>query len=582
MTSLDFQQPFRAGDVVAYRRFEQPGWIALPRTMEIGRRADGSPDFQIDLVRARDASLAGYGAIDFRAVPAVALGDVQRAVDTTDVRVGEFGSGWLRLLIREPGRQTATRVVPPIAIASNGLGAFRLAATLTADAASLLKNALLQGLVLAEAWAEMRVDGIAPRVAGTVDVDGDRLRRALPPMTSANAIRRSDVVAALVKPGVVSGLPAASDPVDATEAIADRLRVLAGTFVPSPDTDVTEWWQLTLGAGETRLRWDLREAVAATRIQTLRFDPFALVRQALERGGLDRLIATREVIDLRTGDVPVLVTANLPDTRTPILSCGVDLDAPARLPDRPAAIRETVELVAPLDRQEVVLRFSANEAAEYGIQTFAIVQTAGGLREWRSTRDVRAGRDLRLTTDDFDMRFIPVTASPQLVEAGVVSVSAAWGGDSQVVLLGDRRTDTLVVPRSATVVRCTCLLTRDGRTVTADVPLRDGALSVDLGLFREFGPHTVSIEVAFAPGSSLVALEVKPEAADDRAALVLSFTPVSSVRQFTWLAASPFAPGFRFRPYRTSGALSAWSDPQSAFDTLRLDAAAFALPGQPA
>jgi hypothetical protein len=580
---LDYQRPRRVGDIVAYRRFERAGgWLVLPQTMTMAVRPDGSPDFQIDLVRARDASLAGYGAIDLRVRPGVDLDSARRALGDDDVQIGGVRGGWLRLLVREPGKTGGTTVVPPLAFAPNGLGVVRLAAMLTAEAASLLKNALVEGIVLVEAWAELCVDGVSPRVDATVEIDVDALRRALPADASSAPVRRSDVIAALVKPGVLSGAPAAGDALEIADAVADRLRVLAATLVPSPGTDVVEWWALRLEDGQARLRWDLREAVTATRVHPLRFDPVALVRQATAAGGLDRLVVTRDVIDLRTGDVPVLVTANIPEKRSPVFRCGVDLDAPARLPDRPSAIRETIELEPPLDRRDVLMRFSARESPEYGVQTFVVVQTNGGVREWRSARVAHTGRDVRLTPDDFAVRFLPVQASPQLLAAGDVAVTATWDGDSQHLAIADAAGDTLVVPRAAATVTCTCVVTKDGRAIRADAPVGDGPIVLDLPLFRESGSHAIDIVVTFADGPSLVAIELKPEAAADRDAVVVSFTPAAATRRWTWLASSPFTPGFRYRLFTAGAAPGPWSAPQSPFDALHLDARALVESRQPA
>jgi hypothetical protein len=540
--------------------------------MTIAMRADGAPDFQIDLVRARDASLDGYGAIDLRLTPSLDLDSVRRALGDDDVETSRVSGGWLRLLVREPDKTGATVVVPPLAVASNGLGLVRLAAMLTADAASLLKRALLEGLVLVEAWAELRVDGVSPRMAAAVEVDGAALRQALATDPSSGPVKRADVVAALLKPGVSSGAPASADAMEVADAVADRLRTLAAELVPSPGLEITEWWRLTLDEGSTRWRWDLRDVVTATRVVPLRFDPVALVRQASANGGLDRLVVTREVIDLRTGDVPVLITANLPDARSPVLSCGVDLDAPARLPDRPAAIRETVELEPPLDRRDVVLRFSPREPPGYGVQTFVVVRTDSGVHQWRSARVAHMGRDLRLTPDDFAVRFVPVRPSPQLLSAGDLAVTAAWEGDSQHLAIADAAGDTFVVPRTAAAVTCTCVVTKDGRAIRADVPVGDGPIALDLSLFREAGSHTVAIDVAFSDGVPLVAIELKAEAASDRDAVVVSFTPAAATRSWTWLASSPFTPGFRYRVFAADVAPGPWSAPQSPFDALHLDA----------
>jgi hypothetical protein len=110
----------------------------------------------------------------------------------------------------------------------------------------------------------------------------------------------------------------------------------------------------------------------------------------------------------------------------------------------------------------------------------------------------------------------------------------------------------------------------------------DGPIALDLPLFREAGSHTVQIDVTFPDGVSLVAIELKPEAADDRDATVVSFTPASATRRWTWLASSPLTPGFRYRPFTGGAAAVAWSAPQSPFDALRLDARALVESRPPA
>jgi hypothetical protein len=117
-------------------------------------------------------------------------------------------------------------------------------------------------------------------------------------------------------------------------------------------------------------------------------------------------------------------------------------------------------------------------------------------------------------------------------------------------------------------------VTKDGRTISADAPAGDGAIALDLPLFREAGSHTVQIDVAFSDGVPLVAVELKPEAASDRDAVVVSFTPAAATRSWTWLASSPFTPGFRYRVFTTGAAPARWSDPQSPFEALHLDARA--------
>src|SRR6185503_14540123 len=97
-----------------------------------------------------------------------------------------------------------------------------------------------------------------------------------------------------------------------------------------------------------------------------------------------------------TGFNTIYVTANLPEARSPVLSCGVDVVADPAPPHRMQAIRETVEFVAPDDGGEISMRFAPGETRRCSFETFLVVETSGGVTEWRAPRKAHAGGDLRL------------------------------------------------------------------------------------------------------------------------------------------------------------------------------------------
>lgn len=578
----DFQNVLRSGGLAIYRQFQRPGcWVIFPHALDIALKGDGTPDFQLDLVRSAEPGLAGYGVVDFRVRPVVGLAEAQKAVPDGQVYPGNFLGGWLRLLAREPGATESAVLMPPLSLAANSLGVVRLACQTTSEAISLLKRALLDGTVLVEAWAEMQTEGVAPRWPTTVTVPSASLAGLLPAGIRQGLVTRAAAVAVLAKPGVISGLSAGIDLTQAAEAVADRLFNLAGTSVPSPEKDYAECWRLDLGAGTTRFEWDLSQAVPARRTVVLRFDPVGLVRQAMATGGLERLVAHHDLPDFKTGFVPVLATANLAEVRSPVLSCGVNLEAPARPPHRLSAIRESVEFTPPGDRQEFILRFAADEAPEYLIQTFVVAQTSTGIQEWRAERKSHSGGQLPLTMDDFAARFVPVEAAPQLLHEGTVEVIAGWDGvASKVTLTPDNPVDTLVCPRTAAPVLFACQLSRSGRTLQARLPGGD-RLFLDLSLFAEYGAHSIEIAIDFTGGPDLVALELKAENSPDSTASTLAFTALKPRRTWNWFASSPFAPGYCYRLYQAENP-AAWSAAQSPFDNLQLSARDLMGKGNPA
>jgi hypothetical protein len=568
----DFQAVRRTAGGALYQRYlGGTHWILFPNSLEIARRPDDTPDFQIDLVRSAAPGLAAFGIVDFRVNPVFDFD--QALADSPDLEIsrGYFSGGWLRLLVREPSKTESATILPPQQISSVALGAARLASRMTSEGVSLLKRALLDRTLLLEAWAEMLLEGIAPRFPYVVVLEAPDLERLRKLTAATKSARRSDLVGAIADSTPLANLPVENTRTEIAEAVADRLLSLLGVPAPSPENDFAECWCVAWDVGQTRLLFDLSQPLTATRVTALRFDPAAFLRTAVDAGGVERLILQRELPDFRTGYLAVLVTATLPDVRTPALSCGVDILAAPKPPKRLSAIRETVEFEPPRDRHEVILHFAADEEPTYEIQTFVYTQTELGVLELRGPRRPYAGNEIRLTPQDFPVRFVPVTASLELLQEGDVSLTARTGQLTQTISLNaQRRTDSLVVEHATQLIGFVCRLEAPQLDLKATLPNADH-LFLDLSIFREFGSHRVLVKVDFAGGPEVVALEFKPENAPDSSATTLAFTRAKSEREFSWFAKSPRSPGYRYRRFDSDNP-GPWSEPRSPFEPLLLKA----------
>jgi hypothetical protein len=545
----------------------------LPHALDVARHADGTPDFRVELVRVRRSgseALAAYGSVDFRVVPVLGLDAARQAVSSEDIEPGDFAGGWLRLMVRDPGTGERTTLLPPVRVESNGISVFRLSAHLTAEAVSLLKRALMGGAVLVDAWAEMEVPGIAPRLPVVVELRTSVLDRALEGLQHEGMVARADVVGALTRPDVLAAVPGGIDRVDLAEAVADRLRTLRAILVPSPKSDASEWWRLESMSPDAALRWDLSEPAAAVRMTVLRFDPIGLVRRATAAGGLERLVTERELTEFSTGFVPVSTTANLPQVRSAVLTCGVDIVAEPALPHRKHVVRETIEFAPPEDRGDVVLRLSPAEPPDYDVEPWVLLRTLAGPRLFRSPRRRHRGSDLRLAASDFAVRWIPVSGSAQLLREGAVTVSAHWDGQMQTIALArERPSDTLAVPAGAEGLRLEVAIRKGERVLRAPVATLERSF-LDLTLFKEFGSHTVDVNIDFADAPDVLALDLRAEGDPETSAVTLSFSTSRPQRTWTWFAASPFAPGYCYRLFRSTPPPHPWSAPQPPFAPLRL------------
>jgi hypothetical protein len=105
---------------------------------------------------------------------------------------------------------------------------------------------------------------------------------------------------------------------------------------------------------------------------------------------------------------------------------------------------------------------------------------------------------------------------------------------------------------------------------------------LDLTSFPEFGPHQVKIECRFDEASSaFLAVDVVAEGREESLEAVQTFalTPATPVKEWAYLAESPFYAGYRYRIHAISGdSTSPWSDVQSPAAPLRLKASAASSP----
>jgi hypothetical protein len=218
------------------------------------------------------------------------------------------------------------------------------------------------------------------------------------------------------------------------------------------------------------------------------------------------------------------------------------------------------------------MRFAPGETRRCSFETFLVVETSGGVTEWRAPRKAHAGGDLRLSIGDFVARWIPIGATDQLLAVGALSVTARWNGGAQTVsMVRGRRVDALAIPSTAASPEFRISLRNGPRAL--EVAVSEGDLRfLDLPLFVDYGAHTVEIVVDLSGGPDVVALDFVPEDELATAPLTLSFTRARPSRTWTWFARSPLAPGYRYRLFQSDGPPRSWSEPQSASAPLRLSA----------
>jgi hypothetical protein len=596
----DYQRPLHGLKYEIYHPFEKAGsFVVASSVLEIGTTKTGRPDFLLEMVRGLSPTVPPkpYGVLDFR-IRAVhpaeeALALVRKEHPSATVAPPVFRGGFLRLHPAANTGEMPEELYQPIPLSSNGLGVARFVIRLGPSAAAVIEGALKGDVLGLLAWAEMEIEGVAPRVPVKATFDPAELLNALAKLatnSSAPVVTRDQLEEFFEQD--IDKLPLRLDgPLEETsrrdfvEAMADLVRVRYGDFVASQRTPVEFSISLRMHeASAGQVSWNLSEPLAAPRAIIASLDPFEAARQLVKTEGLASLVKRTVVPPLSRGTRRLHVAANLPSIRTGSLSLGVHVSAPPRPPHRMHAIQETLEFVPPADAGVVTLKMSVAEPFDYDYVTWAVVERTGTVERLENLPKNHEGATLDLGVEDFPLRFLMVEATASLLHlaniAGVCSGNAKGGRfERRFELTSDTSSVGIGIPSEATLAPLQIEASERGGSKVLHLTLETArSAQLDLTSFREFGPHRVRVECDFgAAASGFLAVDLVAEGSEESPGAIqtLAFTPATPSKEWSYLAASPFRGGYRYRIHAASGdSPSRWSELQTPESSLRLEATA--------
>jgi hypothetical protein len=586
----DFQRPIHGPTYEIYHPYEHAGsFVVASSRLEVATTVAGKPDFLLEFIRGMAPGLppGPYVRLDFRvsaAFPAAdALAQLRDQYAAATVMPPVFSGGFLRLQPAADTGDLPADLLEPMALAANGLGTVRYAVRLSPAAGAAVEGALEGDVLGIMAWAEMELEGVAPRVPVQVrfspaDVLGELAQ--LTPDPAAPVITRDRLEQYFAQelhrlPLTLSGaLPIGMD-TDFIECLADRVRVDYGRFVAARDTPVRSSIGLDMReAVPGSVTWDLGEPIAARRTVVAALDPFEAARRVVTAEGISAVVKQTIVPPLETGTRRVHVTANLPAARSGVISLGVDLVARERPPQRPQAVYQTIEFVPPTDAGVATLKLSMAEPTAYEYATWAVVGSAGHVEKLNRPGVAHEGEALDLGVDDFPVRLVSVAATAALLDLADVAglcVLTTPGPPIERRFILSRETPELAVaaPRDAEIDTINVEATERGGTkvVRRSLAATQG-MRIDVSSFEEFGVHGVIVEADFAGAApGLIAVDLVPEGREEQADSIetLALTAAVPSREWRYTAASPFRAGYRFRIRAGGDAPPApWSDVQPA------------------
>jgi len=588
----DFQRPIRGDGLTIFYPYEGDGHFVLaPDLLTVAERQDGRPDFCLELVRGKDT----YGRLELRLRPSFGLGRglalLRSRYPGAMLDSAVLSTGFLRFHFDAAVGDSLQNLSRPLPLALNSLGVSRFVVTLSQDNALMLKSGLQDDAFAIGAAAELEMLGVAPRVPVRVGFDPARLLGEIRDLCDPKSGIANEELTDFFRreprslPLEILGELDAPARDDFAEAMTDRMRTRFGTFSPSPKPIPTPYFTVaspeTIGSG--KFEWNLAEPVSATRTQILALHPLEAVHKLVKAEGLANVFREVTVSPLPAGTFTVDAMANVFTERPNVLSLGVKLQVPPRLPLRSQAVTVSAELKPPHDTASIVLRLSPLDKLEYTYSTYAVVSSRSGIEQREGKPTPHSGERLDLSLDDFPIRFIPVEASAELLELSTIHGVCRWTSlgaltEQEFDLDFDRSMLAMAFPRDAGNPTFDIKLrARTGGKELILGPVPADGLRLDVFSFREYGPHKVDIECVFGDSQAICILELLPEGkpeTNDQIS-VLGFTRELPKKEWTWLAESPFCPGYRYRLRRSAGSPAAtWSEVQSPFESLRISAVA--------
>jgi len=585
----DFHRPLQtdSGAQVFYP-FEAGSFVVAPDGLDIATREDGRADFNLELVRSPQQT---YGVLDFSMNPSFpmqgALTLLRDKHPDSALKRAAFTGGFLRFVRAGSDIELPQELTQPAAIGWNSLGVSRFILKVSATSASLLKDALMAEALLITAVAEMQIRGVAARAPVSVRSDSARLLSSLLALADANRqLARTALLTFFAQdpaqlPVTIVGRLDASLRADFAEAMADHVQLHLSTPIAAPVEPIAPY--VRLAAPETvkpgGFEWNLAEPIVSQRSCIVALHPLDDAVQLVREHGPDAVIQHTTVPPIPLGTHAIAVHVNLPTERPGVLALGVTLHAPARPPQRPAAVTASEQFAPSRASATIQLRLAPLEKLAFSYTTFVVLEQGTAIEKLEGPTILSETDFLSLNHADFPIDFIPIEAEQSLLDIAEIS------GTCRFMAEGSQREQTFVLDSTRPSV--TSVLPKGARDASFEIVAHERAgtgiltlgplpaTSFQLGLFSfpEYGPHKIEIECKFDEQTDLVSIELLPAGVPDtHEALSLQFfTRDQPKKIWTWFAESPFQPGFRYRPRSKPGEPTApWIEVSSAFEPLTI------------
>ena len=601
----DFSRVIASTSATMIAPFGGDCYSVLPRDLQLATNTDGSPKFELDLVRnLGDPSATGqYAELDFSIAGDfsldAALSQVRTVSSAATVKPIVMDAGFGRLFATA---SAGTIPLPADMLAPVPLGWWtedlaRWTIRTSRDAGELIKGALNgQSSLLLGARVEASTSGVAPRLPVYAQFNPTTLLTSLLASHADRSISVAEIVSFFFSsplsqyPVTLTAVPEGSQ-ANLAQIMTDRIIATYADLAPSPAITDSAFVQFKPAnqIDTATTRWDLNEPTLVMRPYIFTLDPFSSIRALNNATILASLVKEITVPALGIGLYSVDLTASLPPSRIGISALGARVELPPNLPTRPFSISKTALFTPPDDNGTVELTLGANETLEYTVTCFSVIAAGDFVQQYESSPQHHSEAWVQLSTGDFPLSFAHIIASSRLLDLanidGVLSYQVGARGVQQAFKLSATNPDIAVAaPASATTSSISLQAVLLDGSVSLTLPaMALGRIQLDVNSFAGYGPHTATIECELSTGEAPLFIEFVAELqASDSLAIPgkVALTADQSNATWSYVATSPFHPGYYFRVAAVPGNPPvSWSGPYSSDTVLKLDARGAVITG---
>lgn len=593
----DFQKPIISEGVQILYPYEGFGkHVLLPDSLKLAERDDRSPDFLLEYVKGSEKELLkSYGILDFRVTPSYSTDKANRILkekhpDAT-IEHSYISSGKLVIYAIGGKCDISDNLISPIPMIWNVNGVARLFFKISDSHAALIEESLKSHVFPFQAYAELMISGVSPRVPTTVAFNPKSVMDALESLGDENRIvKLSEVLKAFtdfVKDPSSKSLPIEisdkdCDFQDFSEAIVDRLiqRFCSYIIFPPPQGSLEPYISLP-SKGKLQngsFVWDLSEPQEVERAFVLSLAPLDAVKDwTNNHQDLDGIFKKIEVPKLKGGCLELTICSpQLFNKINNLHMIEVRLTTPPNPPYRKQEKCKCITLTPQINSVIENLVFSISEKPIFSYQTFAHLKFFGD-RIPGIIKEDYSSSSLILGNEDLPIDIKNVEASSELLKVSTIQGSISWLDTENRTVDFDLSTTEpsvrIAYPKIVNDIsyEIKATLLDNSKSLMTTGKLSSRTKRFDLSSFAEYGSHKIEIECIFGEDKESIQLDFMQEDSQGKTT-TLHFASENPKKSWVYFASSPFFSGYKFREHRGQNQVqNDWSEIKSAFEKLVIE-----------